>query len=146
MNDLSFVKTIDGRWRGIPETGRGWGFGSHALRPREGTLSGRRPPVAPIPSWASSPWTFTCHRSRLAIEYQGQQHFDAVDLFGGEEGLAATKMHDSRKRALLATEGVRLFEWRYDLPVTAENVDKVLSGSSPVREARDGCQAEGKKD
>lgn len=70
---------------------------------------------------------------RLAIEYQGQQHFDPVDLFGGDEALAKTQARDSRKRALLSAEGVRLFEWRYDLPVTSENVDKVLSGSGPLR-------------
>ena len=53
---------------------------------------------------------------------------------------------DSRKRVLLATEGVRLFEWRYDLPVTAENVDKVLSGSRPVRQDHGGCRAKRRKD
>ena len=82
----------------------------------------------------------------LAIEYQGQQHFEAVDLFGGDEGFAATKARDSRKRALLSAQGVRLFEWRYDLPVTVENVDKVLSESRSAGQDRDRCRAERRKD
>lgn len=125
------------RWRGIPEIGRGW--------VSEATLYDlvrARCPDA-VHQWRPSflglqSVDIYVPSERLAIEYQGQQHFDAVDLFGGEEGLAATKARDSRKRALLAAEGVRLFEWRYDLPVTAENVDKVLSSSPPERSLRPG--------
>ena len=63
---------------------------------------------------------------KIAIEYQGQQHFEAVELFGGEEGLAATQARDARKKALLEVNGIRLIEWRYDLPITGENVDAMF--------------------
>ncbi len=58
---------------------------------------------------------------RLAIEYQGQQHYEAVDLFGGEEGLISTQARDKRKRELLRLHDVRLLEWPYDASIhTAE--------------------------
>ncbi|HEY7885374.1 MAG TPA: hypothetical protein VIC08_10545 [Cellvibrionaceae bacterium] len=33
----------------------------------------------------------------LAVEYQGQQHFKAVELFGGKEGFIKTKERDKEK-------------------------------------------------
>ena len=121
------------RMRGIPETGRGWvsevalydlvkACCPDAVHQWHPLFLGLQSVDIYVPS------------KRLAIEYQGQQHFDAVELFGGEKSLVATQARDSRKRTLLAAEGVRLFEWRYDLPVTAENIDKVLAGLSPVPE------------
>ena len=121
------------RTRGIPETGCGW-VSEVALY----DLVKARCPDA-VHQWRPlflglQSVDIYVPSKRLAIEYQGQQHFDAVELFGGEEGLAATQARDSRKRALLAAEGVRLFEWRYDLPVTVDNIDKLLARSSPVPE------------
>ncbi|MDB5576427.1 MAG: hypothetical protein JWR80_1603 [Bradyrhizobium sp.] len=46
----------------------------------------------------------------LAIEYRGQQHYEPVALFGGEEGLGFTQARDAKKRKLLPANGVRLFE------------------------------------
>ena len=66
---------------------------------------------------------------RLAIEYQGQQHFEPVDLFGGEEGFRATLARDARKRALLTANGVRLIEWRYDVAVTRDALDRILEAA-----------------
>lgn len=55
---------------------------------------------------------------QLAIEYQGQQHYEPIALFGGEEGLAMTQARDEKKRALLEHQGVRLLEWHFDEPMT----------------------------
>jgi hypothetical protein len=55
---------------------------------------------------------------RLAIEYQGQQHYEPVELFGGEEGFRSTQARDKKKRALLGANDVRLLEWPFDAPVT----------------------------
>lgn len=54
----------------------------------------------------------------LAIEYQGQQHYDPIELFGGQEGLELTRARDEAKRMLLARHGMRLLEWRFDVPIT----------------------------
>lgn len=58
----------------------------------------------------------------LAIEYQGQQHYEPVALFGGEEGFRSTSARDERKRTLLAANGIRLIEWRYDVPITHDEL------------------------
>ena len=58
----------------------------------------------------------------LAIEYQGQQHYEPVTLFGGDEGFRSTQARDVKKRALLAANGVQLLEWPYDLPIIEEQL------------------------
>jgi hypothetical protein len=49
-----------------------------------------------------------------AVEYNGQQHYEAIDFFGGIEGLKNQRERDERKFALCAGNGVRLFIVRYD--------------------------------
>lgn len=105
------------RARGIPEIGRGWAS-EVALLDLFRTI-----------------WPSAVHQWRpvflglqsidihvpelqLAIEYQGQQHYEPIALFGGEEGLEMTRARDEKKRALLAHQGVRLLEWRFDEPMT----------------------------
>lgn len=63
----------------------------------------------------------------LAIEYQGQQHYEPVALFGGEEGFRSTQARDKRKKALLTAQGVRLLEWPYNVPITEEELELRLS-------------------
>lgn len=62
----------------------------------------------------------------LAIEYQGQQHYEPIALFGGEEGFRHIQARDERKRRLLRANKVQLLEWRYDLPITRANLDGLL--------------------
>ena len=47
---------------------------------------------------------------KLAFEYQGEQHFSAVNLFGGEEGLNRARERDARKRALCIANGVQVVD------------------------------------
>ena len=63
----------------------------------------------------------------LAIEYQGQQHYEPIALFGGQEGFDLTRARDEKKRALLARQGVRLLEWRYDVPITRAELTSQLT-------------------
>ncbi len=49
----------------------------------------------------------------LAIEYQGKQHYVAVDLFGGEEGLEKTKQRDKEKLHLSKINGVGIVYFSY---------------------------------
>lgn len=59
---------------------------------------------------------------RLAVEYQGHQHYEPVALFGGEEGFLLTKSRDEKKRTLLQANNVRLLEWPYNAPITREEL------------------------
>lgn len=63
----------------------------------------------------------------LAVEYQGQQHYEPVGLFGGEEGFKNTQARDERKRLLLEANGVLLLEWKYDVPITQERLTSKLA-------------------
>jgi hypothetical protein len=47
---------------------------------------------------------------RVAVEFQGEQHFKPVALFGGEESFAAQQEHDKRKRDACARNDCALLE------------------------------------
>ncbi|MGA2525626.1 MAG: hypothetical protein ABSF79_03295 [Smithellaceae bacterium] len=51
---------------------------------------------------------------KLAIEYQGLQHYEPVPFFGGEEGFSRTQSRDKRKADLCAENDVTLIYFRYD--------------------------------
>jgi len=63
---------------------------------------------------------------KIAIEYQGQQHYKPVEMFGGKEALEMTKEMDERKRSLCKKNGVNIIYFRYDENLTVEFVEKRL--------------------
>jgi hypothetical protein len=63
----------------------------------------------------------------LAIEYQGQQHFHAVEAWGGEVVLAELRERDAKKLTLCAAAGVRLLCVDYTEPLTEDHVSTVLA-------------------
>jgi len=64
---------------------------------------------------------------KLGIEYQGAQHFEAIDFFGGEKGLEHRKDLDERKRQLCRENNVTLIEFKYDEELTKNNVLKKIN-------------------
>jgi hypothetical protein len=54
----------------------------------------------------------------LALEYQGEQHYKAVNAFGGEVALQRTLERDALKKLRCAENGVHLVEIRFDDPLT----------------------------
>lgn len=56
----------------------------------------------------------------VGIEYQGLQHYEPVELFGGEEGFKGVVERDKRKRKLCIDNGIRLIYWKYDEPINSE--------------------------
>jgi hypothetical protein len=65
---------------------------------------------------------------RVAIEYQGVQHSQPVERFGGEEAFERQQERDSRKRELCIQNGVTLIEVHpdYDADETVEVVNRAL--------------------
>jgi len=63
----------------------------------------------------------------VAFEYQGIQHYKAVEYFGGKKGLAETKKRDERKRELSYENNVRIIYWEYFEPVNDVVLDIKLS-------------------
>lgn len=63
---------------------------------------------------------------RLAFEYQGIQHFQKVDFFGGEKALKHRKQLDDKKRRLCKKNGIKLIEWHYQDTITKSMLRKKL--------------------
>ena len=53
-----------------------------------------------------------------AFEYQGRQHYEVIDFFGGEDAFYYRQRLDKKKKELSVQNGVTLIEWRYDEPIT----------------------------
>ena len=66
---------------------------------------------------------------KTAIEYQGRQHYEAVDFFGGEDGLKKRQELDQRKRKICVENQVRLLEWPYTIPVDKAHVMKFIKSN-----------------
>lgn len=60
----------------------------------------------------------------VGIEYQGEQHYHAVKLFGGEEGFRNTIIRDRKKAELCRGKGVKLIYWRYDEVISKSRIKK----------------------
>ena len=64
----------------------------------------------------------------IGIEYQGVQHYEAVDVFGGVEGLQNAKRRDEIKRKKCKENGVKLVEWNYKTDITDINFIEIHFG------------------
>lgn len=68
---------------------------------------------------------------KIAIEYQGEQHFKPVEYFGGEESFKKVQIRDKEKRKLSKEKGVKLVYINYWEDVTEsmvkEKIDKAIN-------------------
>lgn len=62
----------------------------------------------------------------VGIEYQGIQHYRAVNLFGGEDNFRHQQENDEKKRNLCKQNGITLIEWPYNEKISKENLEKHL--------------------
>lgn len=58
----------------------------------------------------------------LGIEYQGIQHYESVELFGGKEALQTRKINDEKKKEKCQKNKVMLLEWPYTDEVSEGNL------------------------
>ena len=68
----------------------------------------------------------------LGLEYQGIQHYEPVDFFGGDEGFEERKKLDSLKREKCLEKGILLIEWHYSKDVTDDNFVQMLEDNGLV--------------
>ena len=54
---------------------------------------------------------------KVAVEYQGKQHYEPVKVFGGTEKYDDNIRRDSVKKKLCAENHIHLIEWKYTEPV-----------------------------
>jgi hypothetical protein len=66
----------------------------------------------------------------LAFEYQGQQHFHPISLWGGSNGLQNLQERDKRKAKLCAKNGISLIAIDYTEPLTENYIRKTLTDRS----------------
>lgn len=64
---------------------------------------------------------------KTGIEYQGKQHYVAIDYFGGEEALHNNLIRDQKKLVACQQNGVRLLTWDYKKAVTTKAVGTFLA-------------------
>lgn len=62
----------------------------------------------------------------VGIEYQGFQHFEAVDHWGGEEGFLKRLENDRRKKAICRSIGYTLIEFSHEEELTEQVVNEKL--------------------
>lgn len=51
---------------------------------------------------------------QLGVEYQGRQHYEAVEFFGGNEGLEDNQRRDRIKKEKCKEHGIVILEWDYN--------------------------------
>jgi hypothetical protein len=73
---------------------------------------------------------FKYKRKKIGIEYQGKQHFEPIDFFGGEESFNKTKERDERKKDLCEKNNVHLIYYNYDEEISEsvlrQKIEKVI--------------------
>ena len=65
---------------------------------------------------------------RVAIEYNDQQHYEPIEVYGGAEGFEQIKARDERKKRLARENRVTLYEWPYTDPISEDKVKRLLEG------------------
>ena len=70
------------------------------------------------------PFDFYLPENNVCIEYQGKQHYQVVDYFGGVQGFEDRKRNDSIKRRYCKDNDIVLLEIQYG--ETIENIEKII--------------------
>lgn len=117
---------------GVPAIGEGWLSETELFRLIEQAFSDTRVLRHARPRWLK-PQHLDVYLPEygVALEYQGVQHDQPVDFFGGEEAFLALRRRDARKRELCRTNGCILIEVRpgYD---PANVINQVLEAQYDV--------------
>jgi very-short-patch-repair endonuclease len=69
---------------------------------------------------------FSIRELRLAFEYDGEQHFESIEHFGGHEGLLKRQERDARKNALCQENKYDLVRISYTEDLSTESVEKKI--------------------
>jgi hypothetical protein len=63
---------------------------------------------------------------KIAFEYQGQQHFYPIGIWGGVGGLQDQQYRDKRKAKLCASNGIDLIPITYTEPLNDDYIFGIL--------------------
>jgi len=114
----SMLQNIENKIRdqmGVPRIGDGWLAEAEMISLTKELFAPNQIVVRGAPHWLE-PQHFDAYipSLKLAIEYQGEQHYKAIEFFGGEEGLRITRERDYKKYNLAQLNKVQIEYIRYD--------------------------------
>lgn len=72
---------------------------------------------------------FYLPQQKLAIEFQGAQHYQVVEYFGGVEAFKKRQYYDQLKREWCIKNNIQLLEISY---IDKKNIDKILLRSTTI--------------
>lgn len=72
--------------------------------------------IGPTGKCTKLPMDFYLPEHNVVIEYDGVQHFEPVDSFGGKEALEKTKIKDEIKNNFCKENGIKMIRINYQLP------------------------------
>ncbi|MGF7535060.1 hypothetical protein AAGG74_15425 [Bacillus mexicanus] len=67
---------------------------------------------------------------RIGIEYQGQQHYEPIEFFGGKEALAYRQKLDKQKCEKCRDNNVKLIHWHYQDVISKTNLKRKIDENS----------------
>lgn len=67
--------------------------------------------------------------NNIAFEYDGPQHFEPIDRYGGKKSLKQTQYLDNIKNNLLKKNNIKLIRFPYYKPHTRESIIKEISNT-----------------
>ena len=111
---------------GLPKIGEGW--------ISEMTLFKLIESVFPdVEHHVNLPWLAPQHldiyvpSKKLAFEYNGKQHYEPIEFFGGIAAFEKRKCLDALKMKKCQANNINLIYWRYDEPISKAILDKKIS-------------------
>jgi hypothetical protein len=114
---------------GVPKIGEGWISETQLYRSLEKQYVNYEVQHHGQPDWLS-PQHLDIYfpQNNLGIEYQGKQHFEPVEFFGGEEAFKKTVERDKKKEKLCKENNCQLIYVLpdYDIEKVIKNIDKFL--------------------
>ncbi|MEM4675931.1 MAG: hypothetical protein QXM12_06550 [Nitrososphaerota archaeon] len=136
VNSVLGEDAVDGEnivrtYIGVPIRGKGWVKQSEVLRIL-------RTGLAPLEVRAEYSPPFLCGLRydvyvpalKLAVEYQGEQHYKPVERFGGIEGFRRTRERDLEKARLSRENGITIEYIRYDEDIS-ERCNEIIRKYKP---------------
>lgn len=63
---------------------------------------------------------------KVAIEYHGAQHYEAVDFFGGQEAYEKRVIDDKNKKDLCLKNNLSFIEWPHLVEINNTNISKMI--------------------
>jgi len=122
---MTFKKHVLRDRHGIPRIGEGWISETRLYRLVQKFFPDAKQHASP--QWLRPQHLDVFVQSKnLAFEYQGKQHFEPVDFFGGQDSFENTVRRDKLKAQKCRANDIILIEWLHTEPIDESTlIDKL---------------------